>query len=107
MKNPGGLRKRNRWQSRFDVLTKESFGKEKQVVSWNAPRIEQKRKNEKEVKEDVREEAAAEGKTWREIKEMQRNRVRWCNFMDALCFRKWMNKLMIGFIFCFRCPQFT
>ena len=39
----------------------------------------------KELKEDVREEVAAEGEPWREIKEISRNRVRWCNFMGVLC----------------------
>jgi hypothetical protein len=40
MKNCGGVSKRNRWQSGFDVLMKESFGKEKQAVSRNPLRIE-------------------------------------------------------------------
>jgi len=39
----------------------------------------------RELKEDVREEVAAERETWREIKEISRNRVHWCNFMDVLC----------------------
>jgi len=42
------------------------------------------RKTEKELKENVREEVAAVGETWREMKEISRNRVRWCNFMDVL-----------------------
>jgi hypothetical protein len=37
MKNCGGVSQRNRWQSGFDVLKKELFGKEKQGVSWNPP----------------------------------------------------------------------
>jgi hypothetical protein len=43
------------------------------------------RQTEKELKEYVREKDAAVGETWREIKEISRNRVRWCNSMGALC----------------------
>lgn len=81
MKKCGGVSKRNRWQSGFDILMKEAFAIEQQAVSWKPPRIEQKRQTEKELEEDDREEAAA----WRDIEEISRNIVRWCNFMDVLC----------------------
>jgi hypothetical protein len=50
---------------------KESFGIEKQAVSWHPPRIKYKRHTEKQLEEDDTEEVAAMGKAWREVKEIQ------------------------------------
>jgi len=58
---------------------------EREVLDWN-PQGKWKRGRPKQMwRRSVRSEALGEGKSWGEVKQLARNRIRWRRFVDALC----------------------
>jgi hypothetical protein len=58
---------------------------EREVLDWN-PKEKKKRGRAKQTwRRSVHNEALGEGKSWREGRQLARNRIRWQRFVDALC----------------------
>ena len=57
---------------------------EREVMDWN-PQRQRKRGRPKQTWRSVHNEALGEDKTWNEVKQLVRNRIRWRRFIDALC----------------------
>ena len=57
---------------------------EREVLDWN-PQGQRKRGRPKQTwRRSVHYEALGEGKSWGEVKQLARNRIRWRRFVDAL-----------------------
>jgi hypothetical protein len=58
---------------------------EREALDWN-PQWQQERGRTKQTwRRSVHSEALGEGKSWGEVKQLARNRIRWRRFVDALC----------------------
>jgi hypothetical protein len=75
--------KRWKWNWIGHTLRKGHNTIEKEALDWN-PQGQQKRGRPKQRWRSVHE-ALGEGKSWGEVKQLARNRIRWRHFVDALC----------------------
>ena len=76
--------KRRKWNWRGHTLTKGHDTIEREALDWN-PQGQRKRGRPKQTQRSVHSEALREGKSWGEVKQLARNRIRWRRFVDALC----------------------
>jgi hypothetical protein len=53
-------------------------------LNWN-PQGQRRRGRPKQTWRSLHSEALWEGKSWGEVKQLARNRIRWRRFVDALC----------------------
>ena len=76
--------KRQKWNWIGHTLRK-GHDIEREVLDWN-PQGQGKRGSPKQTwRRSVHNEALGEGKSWGEVKQLARNRIRWRRFVDALC----------------------
>ena len=74
-----------KWNWIGHTLRKGQDTIEREVMDWN-PHGQRKRGRPKQMwRRSVHNEALREGKSWNEIKQLARNRIRWQRFVDALC----------------------
>jgi hypothetical protein len=67
------------------ALRREHDTIEREVLDWN-PEEQRKRERPKQTwRRSVHNEALEAGKSWDEVKQLARNRIRWRRFVDALC----------------------
>jgi len=77
--------KRRKWNWIGHTLRKGHDTIEREVLDWN-PQGQRKRGRPKQTwRRSVHSEALEEGKSWGEVKQLARNRIRWQRFVDALC----------------------
>ena len=77
--------KRRKWNWIGHTLRKGHDIIEREVLEWN-PQGWRKRGRPKQMwRRSVHNEALGEGKSWGEVKQLARNRIRWRRFVDALC----------------------
>lgn len=77
--------KRRKWKWIGHTLRKPVSDIAREALDWN-PQGKRKRGRPKmSWRRTIEEEAKAEGKTWKEIKALANNRVRWKSFVNALC----------------------
>jgi hypothetical protein len=77
--------KRRKWNWIGHILRKGHDTIEREVLDWN-PQGQLKRGRPKQTwRRSVHSEALGKGKSWGEVKQMARNRIRWRGFVDALC----------------------
>ena len=77
--------KRRKWNWIGHTLRKGQDTIEREVMDWN-PQGQRKRGRPKQTwRRSVHNEALREGKSWNEVKQLARNRIRWRSFVDALC----------------------
>jgi len=74
-----------KWNWIGHTLRKGQDTIEREVMDWN-PQGQWKRGRPKQTwRRSVHYEALREGKSWNEVKQLARNRIRWRRFVDALC----------------------
>ena len=77
--------KRRKWNWIGHTLRKGHDTIEREVLDWN-PQGQRKRWRPKQTwRRSVHSEVLGEGKSWGEVKQLARNRIRWRRFVDALC----------------------
>jgi hypothetical protein len=77
--------KRRKWNWIGHTLRKGHDTIEREVLDWN-PQGQRRRGRPKQTRRrSVHNEALGEGKSWGEVKQLARNRIRWRRFVDALC----------------------
>lgn len=77
--------KRRKWNWIGHTLRKGQDTIERGVLDWN-PQGQRKRGRPRQTwRRSVHREALEEGKSWGEVKQLARNRIRWRRFVDALC----------------------
>ena len=76
--------KRQKWNWMGHTLRKGHDIIEREVLDLN-PQRQQKRGRPKQTWRSVHNEALGEGKSWGEVKQLAKNRIRWRRFVDALC----------------------
>jgi hypothetical protein len=77
--------KRRKWNWIGHTLRKGHDTIEREALDWN-PQGQRKRGRPKQTwRRSVHNEALGEGKSWGEVKQLVRNRIRWRRFVDALC----------------------
>jgi hypothetical protein len=77
--------KRWKWNWIGHTLRKGHDTIEREVLDWK-PQGQQKRGRPKQMwRRSVHNEALGEGKSWGEVKQLARNRIKWRRFVDALC----------------------
>jgi len=77
--------KRRKWNWIGHTLRKGHDIIEREVLDWN-PHGQRKRGRPKQtLRRSVHNEVLGEGKSWGEVKQLTRNRIRWRRFVDALC----------------------
>ena len=76
--------KRRKWNWIGHTLRKGQDTIEREVMDWN-PQGQRKRGRPKQTwRRSDHNEALREGKSWNEVKQLARNRIRWRHFVDAL-----------------------
>ena len=77
--------KRRKWNWIGHTFRKGRDIIEREVLDWN-PQGQRKRGRPNQTwRRSVHNEALGEGKSWGEVKQLARNRIRWRHFVDALC----------------------
>jgi hypothetical protein len=77
--------KRRKWNWIGHTLRKEHDTIEREVLDWN-PQGQRKRGRPKQMWRRLgHNKALGEGKSWSEVKQLARNRIRWRRFVDARC----------------------
>ena len=77
--------KRRKWNWIGHTLRERHDIIEREVLDWN-PQGQRKRGRPRRTwRRSVHNEALGEGKSWGEVKQLARNRIRWRRFVDALC----------------------
>ena len=77
--------RRWKWNWIAHTLRKGQDIIEREVMDWN-PQGQRKRGRPKQTRRrSVHSEALGEGKSWNEVKQLARNRIRWRRFVDTLC----------------------
>jgi len=76
--------KRWKWNWIGHTLRKGHDTTEREVLDWN-PQGQRKRGRPKQKWRSVHNEALGEGKSWGEVKQLARYRIRWQRFVDAPC----------------------
>jgi hypothetical protein len=75
---------RRKWNWIDHSLRKDNVIEEADV-EWNPQGQRSRGRPKRSWQRIVREEAFAVGKTWGEIEQLSKNRVRWRHFVNALC----------------------
>jgi len=77
--------KRRKWNWIGHTLRKGHDNTEREDLGWN-PQGQWKRGRPTQTwRRSVHSEALGEGKSWGEVKQLTRNRIRWRRFVGALC----------------------
>ena len=77
--------KRRKWNWIGHTLRKGHDIIEKEVLDWNPQRQRKRGRPKQTWRRSVHNEALGERKSWGEVKQLARNRIRWWRFVDALC----------------------
>jgi hypothetical protein len=94
MRNFGEQLKRPRYQYRLEdgngigighTLRKGQDTIEREVMDWNLQGQWKRGRPKQTWRRSVHNEALGEGKSWNEVKQLARNRIRWRCFVDTLC----------------------
>jgi hypothetical protein len=76
--------KRRKWNWIGHTLRKGHDTIEGEVLDWNLQGQRKRGRPKQTLRRSVHSEALGEGKTWGEVKQLSRNRIRWRRFVNAL-----------------------
>jgi hypothetical protein len=77
--------KRRKWNWIRHTLRKGQDTIEREVLDWNQQGQRKRGRPKQTWRRSVHSEALREGKSWGEVKQLARNRIRWRRFVVAQC----------------------
>ena len=77
--------KRRKWNWLGHTLRKGHDTIEREVLDWNLQGQRKRGRPKQTSMRSIHNEALGEGKSWGEVKQLARNRIRWRRFVDAIC----------------------